>query len=224
MGFWAVAILLYGLNFDPTQYRPWAYDRSSRRYVEIIRAEHGATSQRIVRVGMSWQMEPSFNFYRKALALDWMAPATQDGPNDHYDYYVLLGDDRRLVPSLRLREVARDDVAERTPSWRRRWSLDDQPEGQVPDLLAPEVGDPGQVVREQIAGSLHDVRERVRQCHPTPAFSRGNRCSHPCDTWRTRRRSPGIRSLRARVRFLALPSTNRHSMMADSTICFTTLR
>jgi len=112
VGFWTVALLLYGLNFDPTQYRTWAYDRSSRRYVELIRAEHATAPDRIVRVGVTWLIEPSFNFYRQSLDLRWMAPATRAGLIGAYDYFVFWRDDRRNVRTLGLREIARDDVAE----------------------------------------------------------------------------------------------------------------
>lgn len=111
LGFWSMALVLYGANLDVTQYRTWTYDRSTRRYVEYLRAEHATMPDRVIRIGLSWPFEPSLNFYRSSLGLHWMPPATRVGPVGNYDYFVLMEDDRRLVTEWGLRVIAEDEVA-----------------------------------------------------------------------------------------------------------------
>jgi hypothetical protein len=108
-GLWVLASYLACI--DATMYGTWAYDRSSKRYVEEIVRRHESTPGQPCAVGMTWLAEPAFNFYRIRFGLDWLMPATRKGPVGDYDYYVLLGQDRELVRHLGLVEIARDDVA-----------------------------------------------------------------------------------------------------------------
>jgi hypothetical protein len=87
-----------------------AYDAAGRDIIAMIEADH-AGSSRHVRLGGSWQVEPSMNFYRLSRGLDWMAVVDRDPvPSPGYDYYVIIGDDADFVRRLGLevRYVAPD--------------------------------------------------------------------------------------------------------------------
>jgi hypothetical protein len=112
LAFCAVALASDALQLDATHYETWTYDRSSRRYVELIRAHRGAGGGRPVSVGMTWLVEPAFKFYRLRDGLSWMELSDRRGPRGAFDWYVLVGEDRQLVREYRLVEVARDDLAE----------------------------------------------------------------------------------------------------------------
>ncbi len=56
-----------------------------------------------VRVGISWMLEPSMNFYRRVYNLEWMTPLDRKGPNGDYDYYVLLDGEAPLIKKRGLR-------------------------------------------------------------------------------------------------------------------------
>lgn len=106
-----LGIARYVLAIDGTTYDTWAFDRSTRRYVEIIRAREEAGPTRVVRLGVTWVLEPGVNFYRYRDRIRWMRPVDRSGPVGAYDYYLLVGQDRALVDRMGLTVIARDDVA-----------------------------------------------------------------------------------------------------------------
>ncbi len=111
VGIALLGVTRYALALDATMYETWAYDRSTRRYVELIRAREAAGPPRAVRLGVTWVLEPSVNFYRYRDRLRFMRPVDRSGPQGAYDYYILVGQDRALVQRMGLTEIARDDVA-----------------------------------------------------------------------------------------------------------------
>jgi hypothetical protein len=96
---------------DVSHYENWAFDRSTRHYVDIIRERHRTEPTAPVRVRATWLFEPGINFYRERHNLSWMEPVTRSKPKGLYDYYMLLDDDRKLVEKLGLEELARDNMA-----------------------------------------------------------------------------------------------------------------
>lgn len=106
-----LGIARYALAIDATTYDTWAFDRSTRRYVELIRAREEAGPTRVVRLGVTWVLEPSVNFYRYRDRIRWMRPVDRSGPVGAHDYYLLVGQDRALVERMGLTVIARDDVA-----------------------------------------------------------------------------------------------------------------
>jgi hypothetical protein len=100
----------FALQWNVRDYREWRFDRRTKQIVRLIE-EREAGRGRHVRVGATWLLSPSLNFYRTTRRLDWMEPVTRDGPNGPYDYYVLWGDDRPLVDKLALTPLLEDEIA-----------------------------------------------------------------------------------------------------------------
>jgi hypothetical protein len=79
-----------------THFFVWPYDADDRRIIgrlESLRTSSRAT----VDVGISWQLEPSFNYYRHSRGLSWLPPFNRNGPRGEHDYYVLTWNDRPLL-------------------------------------------------------------------------------------------------------------------------------
>ncbi len=98
-------LLLYGLQIHPTYYPSFVTDAGTKQFVEVLRQMENGT--RKIRLGVNWQLEPGFNFYRYKYGLDWMAPVESDSLQHPADYYVLLPRDMPLLEKLNLQVILR---------------------------------------------------------------------------------------------------------------------
>jgi len=108
--FCALGLAQYLLALDVSMYETWAYDRSTKRFIDVV-TQRELGSKRMVRFGITWLFEPSVNFYRNQPRLNWIYPVNRSGPRHECDYYILTGSDVALVSTLDLKPIARDDVA-----------------------------------------------------------------------------------------------------------------
>jgi hypothetical protein len=95
-------IAAYAADFRVSYYADWPYDRDSKTLANLIR-ERKPTADRKLRVEGSWQLEPSFNFYRVSDHLDWIAPEERETPKPGADFYLLLAQDAHFVNDLHLK-------------------------------------------------------------------------------------------------------------------------
>jgi len=100
----AIFVLQFAAQFNTSRFTVWWYDADTRNIVAAIAAREKPAHQ-AVRVGATWQLEPSINFYRKTWALDWMAPVDRSGPQGDYDYYVLALGDTGLAKAQHLQKL-----------------------------------------------------------------------------------------------------------------------
>ena len=112
----AVVILLlcvvqYATQFNTRYFAEWTYCAAGKDMMQMARADHAATSEKTVRVGATWQLEPVINFYRAAWGLRWMAPVYRESPDNAFDYYLLAMSDTPLVDSLHLKTLLRDPLS-----------------------------------------------------------------------------------------------------------------
>ena len=76
-------------------YRDWAYDADTKTAITILAQDyeaHPGIKSRI-HLGVSWVFEPTMNFYRLQMGLDWMAPADREGPGPGDDYLYVFRDE-----------------------------------------------------------------------------------------------------------------------------------
>jgi hypothetical protein len=107
----ALCLTHFLANFQWTHYGEWRFDQSTKKIVQLIRAREGPSPRGKVRVGITWLLEPSVNFYRKRYRLDWMREATREGAGGDFDYYLLLPEDAPLVAKLGLSVIHSDDAS-----------------------------------------------------------------------------------------------------------------
>lgn len=111
----ALAVLIYalqyGLQFNVSYYWVYRLDAGVKRMVALIRERRATEDGREIKVGASWFVADSINFYREMYSANWMEPVTRAGPDCYYDYYVLGLDDLRVARRYDLEELYRDEVS-----------------------------------------------------------------------------------------------------------------
>jgi hypothetical protein len=82
--------LVWGSQVQTSHYRPWLYDSDSRAVFRAIVALHDPSSKRLIRVGATWALAPSLNFYRNQYRADFVERIQRraDYPPDA-DLYVI---------------------------------------------------------------------------------------------------------------------------------------
>jgi len=106
--FAAVAAFLYG--FTTQYYFEWRYDAGTARIFSLLKQQGG---HRPARLGVTWPLQGSSNYYRKRYRLDWLEPVTE-APTDAggFDFYILLlPDGRSTLDRVPLKILYRDPVS-----------------------------------------------------------------------------------------------------------------
>lgn len=94
-------------HFDLHSTFAWGHDRHDKEVMTLIERDRAKTDPRstAVRLGVSWQMAPSLNFYRVTRGYTWLAPATAitepsgtPTPPGRYDY--LYGNESDVTHQL----------------------------------------------------------------------------------------------------------------------------
>jgi len=97
---------VYLLEWNTSHYAEWKFDAGTKRISELLRDRHPR------RVGATWELEPTLNYYRVRYRMDDMEPVVRNSPDGEYDYYVLLPSDYGVISRRRLKEVYRDPLSE----------------------------------------------------------------------------------------------------------------
>ena len=96
VGFGGLLAASHLAQLNWTHFYVWPYDADDRRIIgrlESLRDPSRAT----MNIGISWQLEPSFNYYRHSRRLDWLPAFNRSGPRGAHDYFVLTWNDRPLL-------------------------------------------------------------------------------------------------------------------------------
>jgi hypothetical protein len=114
-GYAALGLLAatYISQLETRYFIEWKFDASTKQLAKQIAADHAAHPKAAaVRVGSTWVLQNSLNFYRKRQHLGWMSEVQRsDLQGAPFDYYVLVGDDRSLIEKLRLRVLYTDGLS-----------------------------------------------------------------------------------------------------------------
>lgn len=95
----------YMIQFNWDHFKVWPYDADSKRIVDRLGSLRSGRDR--LSVGLSWQLEPSFNFYRDTRKLDWLPRFDRSGLRGDYDYYVVISQDSNIVKERNLTEIFR---------------------------------------------------------------------------------------------------------------------
>jgi uncharacterized membrane protein len=100
-----ILVVVFASQFDTRKFVVWEYDADTRQLVQEI-AKRRAPNARAVRVGGSWQLEPSLNFYRsKNNWAAWMGPVDRQAVNAPADFYALIPQDREAIRTQGLAQL-----------------------------------------------------------------------------------------------------------------------
>jgi len=100
----AISVVIYAGELNTNYFAMWMYDADTRDIVRTIAARE-ANGTRAVRLGLSWVLEPSVNYYRTILKQDRIQPADRSGPDHDSDYFVLVSEDHSLLESRHLKTL-----------------------------------------------------------------------------------------------------------------------
>jgi len=108
-----VVLVAFVCQWNTRFFYVWRYDADTKAMLRVLerRVRHPIEPRVPVRLGITWLLEPSINYYRIVRASAWMSEVGLSGPNGAYDYYAIaptmkdltLGDpdvmkERSLVP------------------------------------------------------------------------------------------------------------------------------
>lgn len=105
IGAYAMAAILavqFLLEFDTRKFMVWEYDADTRSILAEISRRVPKPQPGTIRLGNSWQLEPSLNFYAWKDNLAWLQPVTRAPIGPGADYYVLMAADRDAIDRLHL--------------------------------------------------------------------------------------------------------------------------
>ena len=99
-------------NWDLHSSYVWGYDRHNKDALAIVKRDRNKSGARgTVRLGVSWVMEPSLNFYRVSRKYTWLAPVTRNDVTDgRYDYVYGFESDVEKVRDRSVRLASFDDT------------------------------------------------------------------------------------------------------------------
>jgi hypothetical protein len=100
----------FAIQWNVSSFLVWRYDADTPRLIEYLHAQ-ARPGRNPVRLGASWQLVPSLEYYRQARGLAWLAPVEQGGPDGDFDFYALIAQDRPLIAARALRPAFRGTVS-----------------------------------------------------------------------------------------------------------------
>ena len=86
-------------------YSEWAFDSGTRRNLEFIAQRPNSGP---VRLGATWLLAETINFYRDAYRMTWLPPVSRNKISQDSTYYILLPEDAYLIAERHLR-ILRED-------------------------------------------------------------------------------------------------------------------
>jgi hypothetical protein len=94
------------VNTNLTHSFVWSYDMDTSQAMLDLDADRKASGMSgLVRFGVSWEFEPSVNYYFVRRNLKWMDPVTREGLSGAYDYYYALPKDRAELLTKKVRII-----------------------------------------------------------------------------------------------------------------------
>jgi hypothetical protein len=94
----AVSLAFAG-QWNTLSYGEWSFDSGTKRIMAVL-AKQPHSAQ--VRVGASWLLCETINYYISSRNLAWVKPVTREGIADPQDYFILVPSDFPLLASRHL--------------------------------------------------------------------------------------------------------------------------
>lgn len=97
-----VAAISFTRKIDLYASAEWIYDSRTKDMVRVLSADRAAAhSQNAgIRLGINWLFEPTTNYYRETLGLDWLLPVDREGNRGNEDYFYLFAHDQGQLDTI----------------------------------------------------------------------------------------------------------------------------
>jgi len=85
-----LALFVAAMNLE--YIRDWRYDSYSKEAMMRLKDEVDARqlADGSKSMGIDWVFEPSLNYYRERLSMNWLAPLDRSGPGGRHDFYYVF--------------------------------------------------------------------------------------------------------------------------------------
>jgi hypothetical protein len=107
----AMLLLAFVSQWNVRKFLIWEYDADAREIVGRLSALVTDKRPNSVRVGSSWQLEPTLNFYRQKNQFVGMQPVSRAPLDQAFDYYVVSMMDRPVMDRLGLKPLYQGQVS-----------------------------------------------------------------------------------------------------------------
>jgi hypothetical protein len=81
--------LFFGLKTNLRAYPEWGYDQHTKKAMQQLILAHEETPKEKVLLRVSWIFEPTVNYYRVKMKLNWLLPADRNWATENDDYYYV---------------------------------------------------------------------------------------------------------------------------------------
>jgi hypothetical protein len=99
-----VSISVIALNTSYALY--WKFDSKTKNMMSDLERSVLEKNGKNVRLGVTWLLEPSVNFYRQIKNYDWLEKVTYESYTDrNYDYYYLADSDMNYIRRMNLQLI-----------------------------------------------------------------------------------------------------------------------
>ena len=111
----AVAILLasfaieFAAQWNVKSFFVWRYDADTKRIFSALEVAPKPPGQ--IRLGVSWVLEPSLNYYRDVRGATWLSPVIRDGFDGTRQFYVATPEDQGTPLWAGLKQIYRGPVS-----------------------------------------------------------------------------------------------------------------
>ncbi len=105
------ATLQFASQWDVQSYDEWQADAPMKIIMGMVRERRPEAAGRALRIGASFQVEPTVNFYRQLYRLDWIEPVARAPVVSRCDYYILAEEDAARAGQLSLEVLYRDPLS-----------------------------------------------------------------------------------------------------------------
>lgn len=102
-------VVAFALQIQLSSFRVWRYDADTAHIFSVI--EQRKNNSGPIRLGVSWVLEPTLNFYRVTRGANWLEPVRRDGFDGDRQYYLVTEEDRGEMTRLGLKEIYRGPVS-----------------------------------------------------------------------------------------------------------------
>src|SRR3989304_6702936 len=97
-----ISITSFGLKADLHSCAEWGFDMETKNMLQKLTASKSSndSDSRKTKLGINFLFEPTINFYRQTMGIDWLLPVNRNGITKEDDYYYIFKDElSQLNPS-----------------------------------------------------------------------------------------------------------------------------
>jgi hypothetical protein len=102
-------VLEFAAQWNVRSFWVWRYDADTKRIFQVL--ESAPKPSGPIRLGVSWTLEPSLNYYRELRKASWLMPVMRDGVDGMRQFYIATPEDQGTRLWRKLKPIYRGPVS-----------------------------------------------------------------------------------------------------------------